>query len=410
MKSWSSMALLSGQLSLMAANLLLSLSLGYAGGLSVVGALTPAMLVFQLTCGVLQRALSEATLLASTQEKRRVESVIARWAVTAALFGGVVGACAAFVAASLVPGARLELVLAYAAGIPLAIALDIARAASVAVHAPRSAFADATGWTLVLAAGFIYFAASGEPLGICLWWTWTNLLWFMLWSLVPHRRMQVRGVLSWIRSQHRLLGSASVDSLLANATPLVALQITAYIAAPATLGAIRVLQQLFSPVTFVLVALRRILIFRRDANVRTSVRQDVRDGLIASGLVSVAAVFLGLAVILGRDLVVGLQFIPAGAVLVAAAVEKIALGFSTGCTLNRFVRGEFDVLLRARWVMLVASAILAPSLVHWWGASGYLLGSAAGLLGYAVMSLGLRPKTSTSNTITVRPSGETVQL
>ena len=90
--AWSSLALSLSQLSLMGTSLVFSLALAYAGGLAAVGSTASAVLVFQLTCGVIQRSLSEATLLADSHEARRADLAQCQWSIAGALAGGFAGA------------------------------------------------------------------------------------------------------------------------------------------------------------------------------------------------------------------------------------------------------------------------------------------------------------------------------
>jgi hypothetical protein len=385
--AWSGIALSAGQLALMASGLILSLSLGYAGGLATVGALAPAMLIFQLTCGVLQRTLAEATLLATSHADRAADTVTCRRSVTAALVGGVLGAAVAIAATLAVPGNRPVLALVYAAGMPFALALDIGRSADVAAGASRAAVAETAAWLAAQTALMSLFAALHSPLGIVLSWASINAAVFAASTVRTHRRLAVRGLTAWVRGQRGVMGAASLDALLTGLTPVLAMQVTAFFVTAATLGAVRVLQQVFGPLAFVSIAARRVLIYRRRDDVHTTARQDLRDGVMCLALTAAGAVLLGAATVGGRALLPGLAFIPIGAGLVAAGVEKAALGFSFGCSLSKFVRREFDVLLRARYVMLTLSVLLAPALAARWGAVGYLAGTSTALVVYAVAVL-----------------------
>ncbi|MET7396782.1 hypothetical protein ABZS66_25195 [Dactylosporangium sp. NPDC005572] len=387
--AWSSLALSLSQLSLMGTSLVFSLTLAYSGGLAAVGATAGAVLVFQLTCGVLQRSLSEATLLSDASKDRRADAWPCRWAVTAALLGGAVGALVAALSGVLVPDASPKYAIAYAIGIPFAIALDIGRSADVASGTAKAAFFDAGAWLAVQAGLMVLFAALHEPLLLCLSWAAVNVLFVLAAAVRVHRRPALRGLAGWVRSRRNLMGSASLDALLVGLTPVLALQITAFVVAPATLGAVRVLQQVFAPLSFLSITLRRVLIYRREKTVVTTAAQDLRDGVVSAGLMVVGGALLAGAVLLGHELVPALAFIPVGAVLVAAAAEKVALGLSFGTSLSRFVRGEFAALLRARWVMLVLAVVLVPLATIWWGAPGYLLGSSAAMVVYSFVVLAL---------------------
>ncbi|AVT29305.1 hypothetical protein C6361_07160 [Plantactinospora sp. BC1] len=389
-RSWSTPALTMGQLGLMATSLVFSLSLGYAGGLAAIGAVAPAMLVFQLSCGVLQRTLAEATLLATASEGRPADRATCRWSVAAALAGGLLGAVVAFLSSLAVPDVPVELALGYAAGIPFVIALDIGRSAAVAAGTARSAFLESTLWLAAQVAAALCFAALRSPLGICLSWAVVNAVFLLAAARQPDRRPALRGLLRWIRSRRAVIGAASLDAFVLGVTPVLAIQVTAFVSTAATLGVIRVLQQVLAPLAFVSITVRRVLIYRRRDDSGRTVWQDLRDGLLSLALMAVGAVLLGLAVLLGRRIVPALAFIPVGAALVAAGAEKAALGFSYGCSLSRFVRGEFDVLLRARYVMLGLTVVAAPLLTLRWDATGYLVGSALGMVGYSLALLGLR--------------------
>ena len=316
--AWSGLALTVGQLALMATNLVLSLGLGYAGGLAVVGATAPAVLVFQLTCGVLQRTFAEATLLASAHTGRTGDRQAARWSVAGALLGGTAGGLVAVLASVAVPHAPVRYAVVYAAGIPFAIALDIGRSADVAQGKARAAFADAAAWLTVHIGLTTTFAAVHSPMGICLSWTLVNVVFCAVAALRGYRSPALRGLTGWLRSRRGLMGSASLDALLVGLTPLLALQATALVAPAATVGAIRVLQQLFAPLAFLSIVLRRVLIYLRRAEVRSTVGEDFRDGVLAMLLTVAGGVLLGAAVVLGRRYVAALAFIPAGTAMVAA--------------------------------------------------------------------------------------------
>jgi len=384
---WSGPALVLGQLALMATSLVFSLSLAYAGGLAAVGVTAPAMLVFQLTCGVLQRALAEATLLAEAHADRRADRAVCRWSVAAALLGGLVGAATAAGLAAAVPHAPIELAFAYAAGIPFAIALDVGRSAGVAAGYTRAATAETAGWLSTQVALMVVFGALRSPIGICLAWAAVNAGFFLASAVQPHRRPGLRGLVRWLRSRRGRLGPASVDALLIGLTPVLAMQLTAFIATAATLGAIRILQQVFAPLAFVSITMRRVLVYRRRADVPGTQRGDLRDGMLSLALMVVGGVLLGLAVLVGRRLFPALDFIPTGAGLVAAGCEKAMLGLSFGLSLSRFVRGDFSTLLRARYLMLGLTLLAAPLLTLRWDAAGYLAGSSVAMLGYSVALL-----------------------
>ncbi|MFC4105278.1 hypothetical protein ACFOX0_04900 [Micromonospora zhanjiangensis] len=382
---WSGLALGLGQFALMGTSLILSLSLAYAGGLAAVGAIASAVLVFQLTCGVLQRTLAEATLFAQSHADATADLLTCRRAVGTALLGGGAGAVVALLAGLAIPGARLGLVLAYVVGIPFAIALDIGRSAGVAAGAARGAFVETAAWLAVQVGAVLTCAAFRSPMGVCLSWTVTNVLFVALAATAPHRRPSVSGLLGWTRARAGSMGPASVDALLNGLAPLLAIQAAALVTTAATLGEIRVFQQVFAPLVFVSITLRRMLVYRRSPDTPVRPGQDLRDGLVATALMAAGAVVIGLAVLAGHALVPALGFIPVGLVLVAAGLEKAALGLSFGCSLGMFVRGRWRALLRTRYVMIVATLIAVPPLTAWWGASGFLVGSAAGMVVYSVM-------------------------
>ncbi|MCW6008915.1 hypothetical protein K1W54_30885 [Micromonospora sp. CPCC 205371] len=386
---WAGLALSLGQLALMGSSLVFSLSLAYAGGLDAVGATAPAVLVFQLACGVLQRTLAEATLLASSHADRRADRATCQHAVGAALLGGTAGAVLAALSALAVPDAPTELAFVYAAGIPFAIALDIGRSASVAVGAPRPAFVETAAYLTAQAGSMLLFAAAGSAMGVCLAWTLVNVLFFLLATASSHRRPAARGLARWVRSRRGVMGMASFDALLAGLTPVLALQVTAFVTTAATLGAARILQQVFAPLAFVSITLRRVLIYRRRAEATFTRSQELRDGLMSMALMAAGALVLGGAVLLGRHAFSALAFIPAGAALVLAGVEKAALGLSFGCSLSKFIQGQFDVLLRARYVMLALAVLLGPMLTVWWGAAGYLAGSSIAMAVYGLVVVAL---------------------
>lgn len=382
---WAGLALSLGQLALMATSLIFSLCLAYAGGLPAVGATAPAVLVFQLACGVIQRTLAEATLLASSHAELRADRRTCQWSVTAALIGGTAGAVLALLSSLAVPDAPTELAIVYSAGIPFAIALDIGRSAGVAAGMARSTFMETLGWLAAQGAMMVIAAAVVSPMGVCVAWLSANAAFYVLATAQPHRRLAPRGLVRWIRSRRGLMGAASFDALLTGLTPVLALQATAFLTTAATLGTIRILQQVFAPLAFVSITLQRVLIYRRRAGRASTALQDARDGVLTMGLMVVGGMVLGAAVLLARELLPALAFIPVGAVLLAAAVEKAALGLSFGSSLSKFVRGEFGTLLRARWLMLVFAVVLCPLLTTFWGAAGYLYGSAIAMAVYAVV-------------------------
>ncbi|MEV4488555.1 hypothetical protein AB0K04_00390 [Micromonospora coxensis] len=384
-RNWARLALTLGQLALMGTGLVLSLSLGYAGDLSAVGATAPAMLVFQLVCGVLQRSLAEATLLAEAHAERVAERTDCRRSVAAAFTGGLVGAGLAVASALAVSGGSVELAVAYAAGIPFALALDIGRAAGVAAGAARAVFVETAAWLVAQLVLMVVFAAVRSPLAVCLSWAAVNVVFFLAAASRPERRPLFSGLSGWVRSRRGVMGAASLDALLVGLTPVVAVQVTAFVVDAVTLGVIRITQQLFGPLAFVSITFRRVLVYQRKADVETTRGQDLRDGMLASALMTAGAVVLGVAVLVGHGFVPALAFIPVGGVLLAAGMEKAALGFSYGCSLSRFVRGEFDLLLRARYVMLGLTVVAAPLLTVVIGPSGYLIGSSVGMVVYSLV-------------------------
>lgn len=388
-RNWARLALTLGQLALMATGLVLSLSLGYAGDLSAVGATAPAMLVFQLTCGVLQRSLAEATLLAEAHAERTAERTDCRRSVAAAFTGGLAGAVLAVASAAAVSGGSVELAVAYAAGIPFALALDIGRAAGVAAGAARAVFVETAAWLAAQLALLVVSAAARSALAVCLSWAVVNAVFFLIAAGRPERRPLFAGLPGWVRSRRGVMGAASLDALLVGLTPVLALQVTAFVADAVTLGVIRITQQLFGPLAFVSITVRRVLVYQRKADIATTRRQDLRDGVLASALMAAGSAVLGLAVLVGHGFVPALSFIPVGWVLVAAGLEKAALGFSYGCSLSRFIRGEFDLLLRARYVMLGLTVLAAPLLTVAIGAPGYLIASSVGMVLYSVVLVAL---------------------
>ncbi|WP_434743075.1 hypothetical protein [Micromonospora sp. SH-82] len=383
------LALTAGQVALMATSLVLSLALGYAGGLGAVGALAPAMLVFQLTCGVLQRSLAEATLLRAASATRTAAPADCRRSVATAVVGGAVGTVVAVLSSLAVPGGSVDLAVAYAVGIPFAMALDIGRSAGVAGGASRAVLVETVGWLVVQSVLLVAFAAVGEPLLVCLSWTLVNAAFALLAAGRALRRPDFGGLLRWVRDRRDAMGAASLDALLVGLTPLLALQVTALVADAYTLGVIRVVQQLFGPLALVSIILRRVLVYQRTAGTPTTRGRDLRDGALAWSTVAVGAAVLGVAVVLARDLVPALAFLPVGGVLLAAGLEKAALGFSYGATLSRFVDGDFGTLLRARYLMLGVTVVAAPLLTVWFGAVGYLVAATVGLVGYALVVVAL---------------------
>ncbi|WP_406037120.1 hypothetical protein OG799_22020 [Micromonospora sp. NBC_00898] len=397
-RSWARLALTLGQLALMGTSLILSLALGYAGDLSAVGATAPAMLVFQLTCGVLQRSLAEATLLSTAHAEQAAERSDCQWSVAAAFAGGLIGAVVAVASALAVPGGSVGLAVAYAAGIPFAMALDIGRAAGVAAGAARSVFVETAAWLAAQLVLMVVFAAAHSPLSVCLAWSGVNVAFFLAAAGRPHRRPVLTGLLGWVRSRRGVMGDASLDAALVGLTPVLAMQVTAFVAGAATLGVIRIVQQLFGPLAFVSITFRRVMIYQRTADVGTTRRQELRDGMLALALMAAGSLVLGAVVVVGHGLVPALSFIPVGSVLLAAGVEKAALGFSYGCSLSRFIRGDFDVLLRSRYVMLGLTVLAAPLLTAGLGAPGYLVASSAGMLVYSAVVVasptGRRPRST----------------
>ncbi|MEU4240728.1 hypothetical protein [Actinoplanes sp. NPDC026619] len=383
--AWSAATLVLGQLALMATSLVFSLSLAYGGGLSAVGSTASAVLIFQLTVGVLQRSLAEATLLAESHAGHKTDYKTCQWAVGASLTGGVIGALVAIVAALVVPDVDAGLAIAYAAGIPFAIVLDIGRSAGVAAGSPRGAFVETAAWLATQMVAMLTFAALHSPLGICLSWAVVNAGFFLLAAAAyAHRRAAFRGLGQWLGSRRGLLGPATFDAFLVGVTPLLAIQITAFFVSPAVLGAVRILQQVYAPLAFVSITLRRVLVYRRKADAAAGALSDLRDGLVSTALMAVGAVIIGFAIIGGRELVPALSFIPVGVALIAAGIEKAALGLSFGTSLSRFVRGEFSALLQTRYVMLVVTLIAAPLMAARWDAVGYLLGSSLGMVIYSI--------------------------
>jgi hypothetical protein len=406
-RAWSGLALSLGQLALMATSLIFSLCLAYAGGVAAVGATALGVLVFQLTCGVLQRALAEATLLASSHADLRADREACRWSVAAALLGGLIGAALAMLLTIAVPGPAAGFAFTYAAGIPFAIALDIGRAAGVASGASRSVFLETAAWLAAQAGLMLFFAAIHSPAGICLAWAVVNVCFFVAAAVQPHRRPALRGLPGWLRARRSVMGAASLDAFLVGLTPVLAMQAAAFVTSAGTLGVIRILQQVFSPLAFVSITLRRVLIYRRRADRPTTTADDLRDGLVSMALMAVGASLLAGALFAGRELVTALAFIPVGAALVAAGWEKAALGLSFGTSLSRFIRGEFDVLLRARYAMLGLTVLAAPLFTVWWGAVGYLTGTSIAMIVYSFLVLALPDRGRSGSAATSAEVGAT---
>ncbi|MFD1082559.1 MATE family efflux transporter [Micromonospora andamanensis] len=388
-RNWARAALTLGQLALMGTNLVFSLSMAYGGGLSAVGATAAAVLVFQLTCGVLQRSFAEATLLRTANTEHVADLSDCRRSVTAAFGGGLAGTVVAVLGSLAVPDVPIELAVVYALGIPFAVGLDIGRAGGVAAGVARSVLVETLAWLTAQLTLMVTFAVLREPLAICASWTLVNVAFLVAAAGQASRRPHLPGLLGWLRARRAVMGPASIDAFLVGFTPLLAVQVTALVVGATTLGAIRVVQQLFAPLAFVSITFRRVLVYQRRVDAVATRGQDLRDGLVAVALMAAGAVVLGAAVLGGRGLASALSFIPVGGVLVAAGVEKAALGFSYGCSLGRFVQGEFTPLLRARYVMLGLTVIAAPLMTVSWGASGYLIGSAIGMLGYSAVVLAL---------------------
>jgi hypothetical protein len=384
---WARLALTLSQLALMGTSLIFSLSLGYAGGLSAVGATASAMLVFQLACGVLQRSLAEAGLLSTAHLERRADRADCQRSVAAALVGGAAGAVVAVMSALAVPGGSIGLAVVYAVGIPFALALDIGRAAGVAAGAARAVFTETAAWLLAQLALMAIFAAGRSPGYVCLSWAVLNVVFFLIAAGRPDRRPVFAGLPGWVRSRRGVMGPASLDALLVGLTPVLALQVTAFATGATTLGVIRIVQQMFAPLAFVSITFRRVLVYQRRADAAATRRQEFRDGAVALVLMAAGSALLAAAVVGGRAIVPALSFIPVGTVLFAAGLEKAALGFSYGCSLSRFVRGEFRVLLRARYLMLGLTVVAAPLTAVGLGAPGYLLATSVGMLAYSIAVL-----------------------
>jgi hypothetical protein len=386
-KVWSGIALAGNQLAIMATNLVLSIQLGRSGGLAAVGAVAPCLLVFQLGSGLLQQVIAEASLLAAADSTKPTETATCRWAVGSAIGVGIVGAGVAVLSASLVPGGSALVGLVFAIGIPAAHGLDIGRAAAVAAHAPRFAAIEGTSWAVAQAGAISVAAAVGSPLWICAAWTIVNWVFFLGSAAAPLRRPAIRGYVSWLRSQRRFASKASIDALLSGSTPLLAVQLAAAMTSATTIGTVRLLQQLFAPLAFISISLRRFLIYRRNPDAVATRRMAVRDGAVAVLLVSVGATMLGGALLVARSTVPGMAFIPAGAALIMAGVEKAAQGLTFGITLSRFIKRDFVTLLRARVVFFVLSIVGLPVLANVLNAPGYLLGSCLASVVYALAVL-----------------------
>lgn len=388
---WTGLALGGGQLAIMSTNFVFGLAMAYAGGLEAVGSVAPAMLTFQLACGVTQRVLAEASLLLAASEENAAGRRVCGWAVANALIGGTGGLLLAVATSVLVPGGDPVLGIVFAAGIPFAIALDIGRTAGVASRAARPAATETLAWGVAQAATFVTFAALRSPLGVCAGWTAVNVVFFAGASLWPYRRPLFTGAGSWLRAQRGILGPALVDGILTGLTPLVAVQLSAFVTSVATIGAIRLLQQVFSPLSFISVSLRRFLIYRRRADRLPSRADNLRDGLLATGLMAVGVLLLTGTVIAAREVLPALAVIPVGLGLAFAGVEKVAQGFSYGASLSAFVRGEFRELLLARYVFVALTVGLAPVGAYRYGVAGYLAASAATVTVYSIIVLAHRP-------------------
>lgn len=384
---WPGAALTGNQLAIMATNLLLSLQMAAAGGVAAVGAIAPCLLVFQLGSGLMQQVLAEASLLAPSGAGRRLDVAVCRMAVATALLGGMIGLGMATLAASVVPGGDPVLGLLFALGIPAAHGLDIGRAAAVAWQSPKPAALEAAGWAVVQAGLMFAAGVFGSPAWICAMWTATNWLFFLGSAASSARRPKLKGLGEWLRSQRSFAAPASVDALLSGLAPLLAIQLSALLTSAATIGTVRILQQLLAPLSFISVSVRKLLIFRRDAQQQTTRATAVRDGMIAVALVFAGAALLVGALLFVRSTVTALAFIPAGAVLVLAGVEKVAQGFAFGATLNKFLQRDFGTLLRARVIFFTLFVCVLPLLCARFGAAGYLLGASGAVVVYAVAVL-----------------------
>jgi hypothetical protein len=384
---WASAALTGNQLAIMATNLLLSLFLAAAGGTPAVGAVAPCLLVFQLGSGLLQQVVAEASLLAPGGMGRRLAGDVCRHAVAAAMFAGIAGAVLAMGLGSLVPGGNPALGIVFALGIPAVHGLDIGRAAAVASHVPRPAAIEAVAWAVTQAGAMAAGAAAGSPLAICAAWSITNWVFFLAAMAVPTRRPLATDLVAWLRSQRGFAAPAAADAILAGATPLLAVQLSAMVTSAATVGTVRILQQLFAPLSFISVSVRKVLIFRRDMDKPTTRGMAVRDGVIAATLVLLGAAMLAGALLVARTVIPALAFIPTGAAMVLAGVEKVAQGFSFGATLNKFLRRDFTTLLRARVLFLLISVVAIPLLCARYGAPGYLLASSTAIAIYSAAVL-----------------------
>jgi hypothetical protein len=389
--SWPGVALTANQLSLMGANLLMSVLLAYAGGLPAVGAVAPGVLVFQFGCGVLQQVLGEASLLAEARSDRAVGLDVCRWAVGIALLGGFAGAVIAAAATATVPHGAPMLGLLYALGIPAAHVLDIGRAAAIAHHQPRPAALEAVAWGLALTVGAGAGAVTHRPEWICAAWaivSWGAML--VTAATTPARRPRLRQSVAWLRSQHRFAGPATMDAILMGITPLLATQLAAFVTSAAVIGAIRIVQQLFAPLAFVSITARKVLIYRRSPDQPVTRGSALRAGLIAAAMVAMGAAVLGAALFFARAWFGSLAFIPAGGMLILAGLEKIAQGLTFGVSLGKFVARDFRMLLRARYAFVAVSLAGLPLLAYAHGASGFLIGSAAASTLYALILLAMK--------------------
>lgn len=370
---WPGVALTANQFVLMGANLLVSLLLAGSGGLGAVGAVAPAILVFQFGAGVLQQVIAEASLLAEGGSDRPLAISVCRWAVGVSLAAGAVSVAVAVAATATVPDGRPLLGILYAVGIPAAHGLDIGRAAAVAYHRPRPAAIEAVVWGAALVGVLGVAAYAGSPAWVCAGWAIVNWAFLIGAALVsPPRRPRWRGAWSWLRGQRRFAGAASLDSIVTGLTPLLTTQLAAMVTTAATVGAIRIVQQLFAPLAFVSISVRKFLIFKRRPDEPADNKAALRDGLLAAAWVTAGAVVLGGALFLVHSLVAALAFLPVGVVMVLAGVEKVAQGLGYGVSLSAFVRRDFRVLLRARYVFFGVSLAAVPLGAHYWGASGYL--------------------------------------
>jgi hypothetical protein len=358
-------AFASSQASLTAATMLVTIALGVAGDVKLVGAVAPVVLVGQSAIGALQQGIGDAVLyypdLGAESLTRRAQ-IAAYWSILMAIGSSVTGVALALTFDLGEWFADVAVAVAMS-GLMISECLRLgAIAAGRETRAIAAALANGLLFLAALAASYVEHGSATVFLGIA--GSASALATAMITGLRP---TTAGARILWRKTRHTATSAAS-ESLWGTGGFVVAMQLTGYVAGTAEVGSIRMATQLLSPLVFVAVVVRRVRVSR--GRIAGPLPASLYVAIICFGLV------LGTSLGLARVLSSALAFMPATGLFVLAAAERSLASIQQVEAGRLLSLGQIREMLRIRRTGAVASVMLQVPAAALLGAPGFLVSGA----------------------------------